>query len=945
MNKFILYTTICLSVICDTNAQDNKNTSPEDYFKSAETQVKIKKDLRQGLYDINRAIEIATNKDYKEKYEKFRLQTVIALEKWDTAYSYCKIMIRQDGADAEINHNCGLVCLKLGNRKDMREEGYDLLKRAANSERRFQEPLFFVSFGDCLSERMDYAEAIFWYSKAIMFVPVSKAEVLFKAYQGRGKAYTAQGKTQEALLDFEQANRHATKLPAPDQAQHAYNLGILLLESRNYATAIEQFKKAADLNPTLHDALAKRGQCAYELHECKDAIAHLTNAIELQGNSDYYYHRSQAYLADKQLELALKDMNMALRQSNLMPLYHYQHGFIQLKLKAYPFAIEGFTAAIRRHDALVKEPVPQAPILSKEDLAKVYAHLGWSKLQQSKVAKNATFAIAAKQDFDNALKINTKESLAMHGLVLADIYIKRDSNYLPALDKAIAQNPPFTKTLLERGVLLLEIDASRAVKDFNKVIDLITKQADEFSDIQDLNDAYRYRIQGYKQLSDWNALLKDVNGFLAKGDSNDLSLRAQAQYQLQGYEAALKDFNSCLEKHPDDAMSWYYKSRCLEALQDLIGCRQAAQKASEFNQKNVEIAAYLKKIMAHIQKARQKTEKPIIIWHSLTQLNFGNRQVTYGKGNDTHLELHGQIISQSNLTQLVFEVNNRAQNVTWNPLNDTTYAFGVRVRLGQEAHLSLSLKLTNESGDTIIQRSIFIESVKNCTKSKRGLILVIGNQHYMHSGNFAPLKNPINDAVAIAAGYERFGFDVMTLSDGTLHQIESKIDSLTERAKDYATICFYYSGHGTQSNGSNYLIPVDFKEENTLKFKAYNLQKLFNALSNLPVEEQPCQSIILIDACRDTVTLAGLRITESLPPNTIVGFAVDAGQTAEDIAANDPNHGRYAYHLLEHLGKAEAFESILKKVRAAVAAEAAKTAQKQTPVYQSSLERELRLGN
>jgi phage-related baseplate assembly protein len=82
-----------------------------------------------------------------------------------------------------------------------------------------------------------------------------------------------------------------------------------------------------------------------------------------------------------------------------------------------------------------------------------------------------------------------------------------------------------------------------------------------------------------------------------------------------------------------------------------------------------------------------------------------------------------------------------------------------------------------------------------------------------------------------------------------------------------------------------------------------------------------------------------------LPPNTIVGFAVDAGQTAEDIAANDPNHGRYAYHLLEHLGKAEAFESILKKVRAAVAAEAAKTAQKQTPVYQSSLERELRLGN
>lgn len=931
MNKFILHTIICLSITCVTNAQNSKRT-PDDWFMLAEAEGK--KDLRQVLYYVNKAIETATDKNYIEAHHKFRLQTLMTLEKWDTAYSCCQTMMRKDETDAEINHACGLVCLKLGKR----EEGYDLLKRAANSESRFHKPIFFVSFGDCLSERTDYyVEAIRMYSKVIA-APSAPAKDLFKAYQGRGKVFTAQGKTEEALYEFEQANRYATQLSTSDQAQHAYNLGNLLFESHNYAAAAEQFKKAADLNPTLHDALAKRGQCAYELHQWEDAMAHLTNAIDLQGSSDYYYHRSRAYLAHKQGELALKDMNTALRQSNFIPLYRYQRGSIQLKLKAYLLAIEDFAEAIRQQDALVNASVPQTKALSTDALAHVYALSGWAKLQQSKVSKNTTFAIAAKQDFDNALKINTKENLAMNGLALADIYIKPDSNFLPALDRAIAQNPSFAKTLLERGLLLLKIDATRAVKDFSKAIELITKQPDE-NDIEDLTDAYRYRIQAYEQLSNWDAMLKDLNGFLEKGDSNDLSRRAQAHYRLQWYEKALKDFNICLEKHPNNAMNWYYKSRCLEALQDETGCRIAAEKAFELDKKNTEITAHRTKCIANSQKKRRKSEKPIIIWHSLVQLNYPkDYQVRYGKGNDAYLELQGSVNSQSVLKEFVFEVNNQAQNVTLSPLNDTIYAFGVRVRLGREAYLSLLLKLRNEAGDTILQRDIFIEPLKKCTKSKRGLILVIGNQNYI---DYGVLKNPNNDAIAVRDSFVKQGFDAITLLDGKLHEMESKVDSFIERSKDYEIICFYYAGHGTQSEGSNYLIPIDCKIENSLKFRAYNLQKLFNTFNNLPVEEQPCQSIILVDACRSDKS-SGLRITERLPPNTIVGFSVDAGQEAADIAAKDAQHGLYTAYLLEHLLKSEAFEEILKQVRGAVAAASNQT---QTPVYVSSLEHALRLKN
>jgi uncharacterized caspase-like protein len=85
--------------------------------------------------------------------------------------------------------------------------------------------------------------------------------------------------------------------------------------------------------------------------------------------------------------------------------------------------------------------------------------------------------------------------------------------------------------------------------------------------------------------------------------------------------------------------------------------------------------------------------------------------------------------------------------------------------------------------------------------------LVIGNGNYTALGK---LKNPVNDAADISAVLKDLGFTVDTLLDGDLDKMENSITRLKNRLSSSKNSYgfFFYAGHGVQSNGVNYLIPV-----------------------------------------------------------------------------------------------------------------------------------------
>lgn len=88
------------------------------------------------------------------------------------------------------------------------------------------------------------------------------------------------------------------------------------------------------------------------------------------------------------------------------------------------------------------------------------------------------------------------------------------------------------------------------------------------------------------------------------------------------------------------------------------------------------------------------------------------------------------------------------------------------------------------------------------------LALVIGNIDYLG----VPLKNPLNDADDMSAALRDVGFDVMTHKNLTRIALEEAIDKFSIALKDYDVGLFYYSGHGIQALGENFLVPTDVLE-------------------------------------------------------------------------------------------------------------------------------------
>ena len=85
------------------------------------------------------------------------------------------------------------------------------------------------------------------------------------------------------------------------------------------------------------------------------------------------------------------------------------------------------------------------------------------------------------------------------------------------------------------------------------------------------------------------------------------------------------------------------------------------------------------------------------------------------------------------------------------------------------------------------------------------MALVIGNASYAES----PLKNPANDARAMARRLKELGFDVMALENASRAQMGRAVIEFGRKLGPTTVALFFYAGHGIQARGRNYLIPVD----------------------------------------------------------------------------------------------------------------------------------------
>ena len=125
------------------------------------------------------------------------------------------------------------------------------------------------------------------------------------------------------------------------------------------------------------------------------------------------------------------------------------------------------------------------------------------------------------------------------------------------------------------------------------------------------------------------------------------------------------------------------------------------------------------------------------------------------------------------------------------------------------------------------------------------IALILGNSAYQLT---SPLKNPVNDAAAIATSLERLGFAVTRGLDLTLADMDSKVSEFAHHLGSSKVVFFYYAGHGMQLDGRNYLVPVDFNPNGreALTTKLVSMDKILDDITG-----GQRINIVILDACRD----------------------------------------------------------------------------------------------
>lgn len=200
--------------------------------------------------------------------------------------------------------------------------------------------------------------------------------------------------------------------------------------------------------------------------------------------------------------------------------------------------------------------------------------------------------------------------------------------------------------------------------------------------------------------------------------------------------------------------------------------------------------------------------------------------------------------------------------------------------------------------------------------SEAKIALVIGNSRYRD----VPLKNPGNDARAIAAKLRSLGFQVVLKEDLGAMQIGSALREFKNKLTPGAVALFYYAGHGLQVKGINYLPAVDalIESEEDVPRGSLNV----NEVLGLMEESKTRLNLVFLDACRNNPytrsfrsTAGGLAKLEA-PSGTLISFATRPGSVAADGSGKNGIYTEQLLRVMERPGLQ--IEQVLKQVTSLV---------------------------
>lgn len=183
----------------------------------------------------------------------------------------------------------------------------------------------------------------------------------------------------------------------------------------------------------------------------------------------------------------------------------------------------------------------------------------------------------------------------------------------------------------------------------------------------------------------------------------------------------------------------------------------------------------------------------------------------------------------------------------------------------------------------------------NPLQAKR-VALVIGNAVYDKTKPLRQqpnLHNTREDADLVSTTFKNLGFDVILLKDATKPSIKKGMADLKTRGKGADIGLVYFSGHGMEVNGANYVCPVgapQLSRRSDPEVYHVSLSSILQSMESSGIQAK----MVVLDCCRNdpfkpvpkSITpgaadkSGGLAVLDRIPHSTLVMYAAGPGQFA-----------------------------------------------------------------
>jgi formylglycine-generating enzyme required for sulfatase activity len=179
--------------------------------------------------------------------------------------------------------------------------------------------------------------------------------------------------------------------------------------------------------------------------------------------------------------------------------------------------------------------------------------------------------------------------------------------------------------------------------------------------------------------------------------------------------------------------------------------------------------------------------------------------------------------------------------------------------------------------------------------------LVIGNADYRAQ---PPIPQSLNDAKDVSQTLQALGFQVTLITNAQIGDLDRKLEAFYKTIQPGSLALFYYSGHGGSLGEENYLLPVEYQQQETEIGVTRNAVAVSGIRNRMEAKGARVR-LLVFDACRSASLLAakdgaaGWVEMRGKAEGTLIAYASAHGQ----VSRYNPSarNSYYTAALLERL--------------------------------------------